>query len=404
MKLPQDSPIKVKVTLKTYKQALELDGFIQPEFTNNPAYDLWVTYKQDEEIAEVVFDLNKEAFEDGKPLIAGLHQDIRGRLYPTFIENKKNKTNHDYFLAKGMVKYDVNSRNYLIEETLKSTGDTYEGQTFIYNDSTQYYSFEGKMNFFGIKENKLKLSASVIGTLDAASSICTLDAALIIDINLKNTLADLISIDLLDILSRLGGDLANEINTKNLLKISNLIGDENTKKYQADNQEEYTTLVGISELLNKFLVISGVKMNWDPDENSWYNTSKISISNIYGEDINTKVDGFLEIKKDDIDNDILNLFIQAAPGSWYYFNYQDNSLLVYSSNSEFNDEIKSNESSGKLKSGQLILVAGEETETLNFINTFRKVYLDIEVPFKLTYPEGFDEFLDASDDDDDDGF
>jgi len=49
-------------------------------------------------------------------------------------------------------------------------------------------------------------------------------------------------------------------------------------------------------------------------------------------------------------------------------------------------------------------VAGEETETLNFINTFRKVYLDIEVPFKLTYPEGFDEFLDASDDDDDDGF
>ena len=145
-------------------------------------------------------------------------------------------------------------------------------------------------------------------------------------------------------------------------------------------------------------------MNWDPDENSWYNTSKISISNIYGEDINTKVDGFLEIKKDDIDNDILNLFIQAAPGSWYYFNYQDNSLLVYSSNSEFNDEIKSNESSGKLKSGQLILVAGEETETLNFINTFRKVYLDIEVPFKLTYPEGFDEFLDASDDDDDDGF
>ena len=395
---------KGKVTLKTYKQALELDGFIQPNFANNPAYDLWVTYKQNEEIAEVVFDLNKEAFEDGEPLIAGLHQDIRGRLYPTFIENKKNKKNHDYFLAKGMVKYDLNSRNYLIEEPLKSIGDAYEGQTFIYNDSTQSYSFEGKMNFFDIKENKLNLSASVIGTLDAASSICTLDAALIIDINLKNTLANLISVDLLDILARLGGDLANELNTKNLLKISNLIGDENTKIYQSKSQKDYTPLVEISELLNKFLVISGVKMNWSPDENSWYNTSKIAISNIYREDINTQVDGFLEIKKDDIGNDILNLFIQAAPGSWYYFNYQDNSLLVYSSNSEFNDEIKSNESSGKLKPGQLILVAGEEAETLDFINTFRKVYLDIEAPFKLIYPEGFDEFLDASEDDDDDGF
>ena len=82
---------KGKVTLKTYKQALELDGFIQPEFTNVPGYNHWVTYKQDKEVAEIVFDLNKENFEDGDPLIAGLHQDIRGRLYPTFIEKEKNK-------------------------------------------------------------------------------------------------------------------------------------------------------------------------------------------------------------------------------------------------------------------------------------------------------------------------
>ena len=392
---------KGKVTLKTYKQALELDGFIQPEFTNIPGYNLWVTYKQDEEVSEIVFDLDKETFEDGDPLIAGLHQDIRGRLYPTFIGNKKNKKNHDYFLAKGMVKYNMNSRNYIIEEPLKSTGEAYDGQTFIYNDSTQSYSFEGKMNFLNVKENKLKLSASVIGTLDAASSICTLDAALIIDVNLKNTVAELISVDLLDILARLGGEIANELNTRNLLKISNLIGDESTKEYQEDNQKEYTPLIEISELLNKFLVISGVKLNWNPDKNSWYSTSKIAISNIFSDDINTQVDGFLEIKKDDIGNDILNLFIQAAPGSWYYFNYQDNSLLAYSSNSDFNAGIKRNESSGKVKPGQLILVAGDETETLKYINTFRKVYLNIEAPFKLTYPDGFDEFLDISEDDDD---
>ena len=100
--------------------------------------------------------------------------------------------------------------------------------------------------------------------MDAASNICALDAALIIDVNLKNTVAELISVDLLDILARLGGELANELNTKNLLKISNLIGDESTKKYQEDNQKEYTPLIEISELLNKFLVISGVKLNWNP--------------------------------------------------------------------------------------------------------------------------------------------
>ena len=389
------------VTLKTYKQALELNGFVQPQFTNKPGYDFWVTYAQEEEINEVIFDLDEEVFEDDEPIIGGLHKDIRGRLYPTFIEKKKSELDPDYFLAKGTVKYDVNSKNYLIEEPLKSTGKAYEGQTFIYNDSAQSYAFEGEMNFFNIKKNKLKLSASVIGNFNAQTSICTLDAALILDIKLDNIIADLMALDLLDIIDRLGGDLANELNTKNLLKISNLVGDENTKKYQSNSQKDYTPLVEISELLNEFLVISGVKMNWSPDEKAWYNTSKISISNIYATDINTQVDGFLEIKKDDTSGDILNLFIQAAPGSWYYFNYQDNSLLVYTSNFDFNAEIKNNESKGKFKPGQLILIAGEEAETLNYVNTFRKVYLDIEAPFKLTYPEGFDEFLDASEDDDD---
>ena len=392
------------ITLKTYKQALELSGFVQPQFTNKPDYNFWVTYAQKEEIAEVVFDLDEEVFEEGDPIIGGLHRDIRGRLYPTFLEKKKSELDPDYFLAKGEVKYDANSKNYLIEEPLKSTGEVYEGQTFIYNDSAQSYAFEGGMNFFNSNKNKLKLSASVIGSLDAQTSICVLDAALILDIKIENTIADLMALDLLDIIDRLGGDLANDLNTKNLLKISNLVGDEVTKKYQSDSQKDYTPLVGTSELLNKLLVISGVKMNWNPDEKAWYSTSKISISNIYATDINTQVDGFLEIKKDDTGGDILNLFIQAAPGSWYYFNYQDNSLLVYASNSDFNTEIKTNESKGRFKPGQLILVAGEEAETLNYINTFRKVYLNIEAPFKLTYPDGFDEFLDASESEDDDGF
>ena len=75
------------------------------------------------------------------------------------------------------------------------------------------------MNFFNIKKNKLQLSASVIGNFNAETSICTLDAALILDVKLENIIADLMALDFLDIIDRLGGDLANELNTKNLMKI-----------------------------------------------------------------------------------------------------------------------------------------------------------------------------------------
>ena len=96
---------------------------------------------------------------------------------------------------------------------------------------------------------------------------------------------------------------------------------------------------------------------------------------------------------------MMNLFLQVAPGSWYYFNYQDNSLLVYSSNSAFNAQIEASSNYGKAKFGEFILIAGEEEETLDFINEFRKIYLGINEPFNLTYPEGG-----FGDEEDDDGF
>ena len=68
-------------------------------------------------------------------------------------------------------------------------------------------------------------------------------------------------------------------------------------------------------------------MKWNDQENAWHNTTKLSLSSILLEDINAKVDGFLEFKKDDTGGDVMNLFIEAAPGSWYYFNFQETSQI-----------------------------------------------------------------------------
>ena len=156
------------------------------------------------------------------------------------------------------------------------------------------------------------------------------------------------------------------------------------------------------------MLISGVKMKWDGAQKAWHNTTKIGISNMYNKDVNAKLEGFIEIRKDESGSEIFNLFIQAAPGTWYYIGYTFNQLVLYSSNTEFNELIQSKSNVENSKPGELIIAPGDTNETLGFINDFRKKYFGIDEPYDLASPDEIDvedeEFDTIEDDDDDDGF
>ena len=148
-------------------------------------------------------------------------------------------------------------------------------------------------------------------------------------------------------------------------------------------------------------------MKWDSSQKAWQNTTKRAISNIYQNDLNAKLDGFLEIKKDDSGAEVVNLFIQAAPGIWYYIGYTFNQLILYSSNAEFNELVKSKSNVDSSKPGELIIAVGDTNETLGFINDFRKKYFGIDEPYNLVSPDEIkveDEKFDTIEEDDDDGF
>ena len=148
-------------------------------------------------------------------------------------------------------------------------------------------------------------------------------------------------------------------------------------------------------------------MKWNPELKVWHNTTKLAFSNMLDHDLNAKLEGFLEIKKDDSGTDVVNLFIHAAPGVWYYFGYSYNQLIAYSSNPGFNEFIESKSNVENTKPGELILAIGDLNETLGFINDFRLNYFGVKEPYNLESPDDTnleDEEFDTIDDDDDDGF
>ncbi|MEM8895611.1 MAG: hypothetical protein AAGC88_13600, partial [Bacteroidota bacterium] len=153
---------------------------------------------------------------------------------------------------------------------------------------------------------------------------------------------------------------------------------------------------------------SNVDMAFSKDHNAWYNTSQIGLSNIYRNDINGMVDGFMEFRKDADGGDIVNVFLQIAPASWYYFNYEGGRLLMFSSNTEFNTAIGERSDVAKAGFGKYTTVVGDQSETLGFINRFRQDYFGITDPYSLSSPDDIfldDESFDTIDKDKDkDGF
>ncbi|MEO9868987.1 hypothetical protein [Ekhidna sp.] len=398
---------KGSVNMYASKPALELDGQIKLDLID-PDYDHWVKFKRTEGERDVELPFDNAILETGERVYSGIHSNIRDELYTSFMETKTNSADLDLFNASGVLTFNDSLKTYRIENPDKTSGASYQGHTMIYMDSSKSVFFEGKANFLSPSNTQLSLSSSILGVGNKGTNEYTADAMFAIDFPAPDAAFDIMASDLIDIIERIGPPLANDISIEMLYKLANLTDDATTKQYEQESLKDYTPLVSVSRDLERQFLISGVKMKWDIGQKAWHNTTKLALSNIYRNDLNAKLDGFLEIKKDESGADVVNLFIQAAPGIWYYLGYTFNQLILFSSNTEFNELIKSKSNAENSKPGELILALGDQNETLSYINNFRLNYFGIKEPYNLVSPDDVnleDENFDTiEEDEEDDGF
>ncbi len=373
---------KGSVVMYASNPALELNGSVKL-MLNDPADEKWVMYRRKDGPDQVQLPINENTiFDNGTRVMAGIHKDIRGNLYHTFIDSKNAPSDYDFFKASGALTFDEALGIYKIGTVSNSPKKIYQGTKMIYNDKTKEIVFKGLANFIDPFNNQAKMKSSILGGGMTDSSAYSVDAMFTLDIGVPVQAMNIMATDLIETIDRMGSPVANDISEIELLyKLANFLDDEAARKFEESMLKDYVSLVSTDESLAAPIFISGVKMKWNERFQAWYNTTKLGISNIYEEDINAKINGFLEIKTDETDADVINLFIQVAPGVWYYLGYTNNQLLLYSSNSEFNETIKS-----RSKPGEWMVAIGSEGETLSYINEFRRNYLDIKEPYNLMSP------------------
>ncbi len=399
---------KGDVTMYARNRALELEGFVQFDLKSREDYDTWIRYSSmDEETQDVTFDFNQAITEGGKRLNAGIHYgSLNDELYATFAEGKHIDSDEDFFKPNGIMHFDSEKGMFMIEDTAKTNGSKYSGKVFGYNDATGAIEFEGPVTFVENSEDAM-LTASGIGSGNINDGKFRINSLLKFDYKLPAPALNAMAADLFEVIENFGAPEAENDPDAFLYKVSEFIGERATIEYDKRNQEEYLPIASFTSKMVGSLVFSKVDMEWSPDHHAWYSVNKVGLSNILRSDINASIDGFIELKRSADRGTIMNIFIQVSSDCWYFFGFEDNKLIIYSSNNEFVDIIISKSNVSKAGFGEYIFTDADRTDVLKFVDRFRLDYLGINEPYEIRVPveevTEIQDFLEIPEDNTEDG-
>ncbi len=363
------------------RPALQLKGYVKLDLRKIKNYDTWIAFDQSGDEKNIYLNFDKAVTESGRKAEAGLHFSSDNSLYITFVSDKKDENDEDFFLPSGSLYFDKESGEFKIEDRQKASGEKLSGKVFNYNEDKQEVKFEGQVNFFkGSKD--FNLIASAIGSGNLETNEIKMNALILADMNLPLAVYQMMADNLQEVIKNEGANEGLGDQTELLYKIANIVGEDIAKDYEQKSQLAYTSLSTIPRLASP-INFSNVNFKWSQANKAFYSEGTIGISNIGRNDINGGFEGFMEIRKNEDGSPVFHVFFKASPDSWYYFGYEDNRLMVQSSNQLVNDMIARKTNAGKAKVGDLVFIPGSEEETLAWINKFRLTYYGLEAPYDL---------------------
>ena len=373
---------KGDMTMYATRPALQLNGYVKLDIKKIKNYNTWIQYTQTGDETDVHIDFDNAVTEGGNRLNAGLHFSSANELYITFINDKKMEEDENFFEPSGALHYDTASHEFKIENLEKAAGNSLSGKVFAYNDETMQVRFEGPIKLFNGSKD-FNVTSTAIGQGNMTNNEIQMNSFVMVDTNVPIQAFDIMAKQIQDVIKNEGADEGLGDQTELLYKIADIVGERVAKDYEQKSLQGYVSLATLTALA-KPLVFSNVNLKWSQKHKAFYSEGTLGMSNIGRQDINGAFEGFMEVKKNEDGSPVFHVFVKASPEAWYYFGFEDNRLMVQSSNNDINTIIAKKTNAGKAKVGEVAFIPGSDDETLAFINRFRKQYYGIDVPYSLS--------------------
>ena len=140
---------KGDVDLIAYEPALRLDGLIRPQLKPRPDLSSsWITFKEDgtDSTGIISIKVNKDLKNEvEQPLFAGLHYRSGGGMYLSFLSPKFTERDQDIYTAQGNLRYDEESKAFVIMPPPGADGLIDEANAFVFDDKKGIASFSGPL-------------------------------------------------------------------------------------------------------------------------------------------------------------------------------------------------------------------------------------------------------------------
>lgn len=256
--------------------------------------------------------------------------DSASSFYTNLMQPLHNPNDFPTLQVKGILKYDDLLKTYKFgneERILKA--DPY-GSTITYDTKNGVIKAEGKINM-PLLFNPLKIVASgnIEQTLDSNKYVFTTTIGL--DMIMDKALLEMFARDVIAFsFDKPAADYSSNFFENSL---SNLMSQSKAKK--TIDELRKTGVFEKPKELNNNLVISEVKLIYDPYYQIFRSDGPISVSFIGEAGVHKQLTGYLEFGLRQ-NNDFFNFYIESTFDDWYYLTYQNKTLQIVSSKEDFN--------------------------------------------------------------------
>jgi hypothetical protein len=363
------------ISLNSRRRGLLFDGQVQLQFgrTRDAATADWFAVRDSIDPKNLDLDLRNPKAEDGTELVTGLFiSDTDNRIYPLYAGPKGSVADIPLLAVSGKLHYNNKRGEYTIADQDFSDPNHYQGTLLTLRDSTSQVSFRGPMSFITNTKN-YSIAASGVGRANPDSSHYQVRSLLGIDAAMPPKALELMASTLAKVTKN--SPEALDGSTEDLYNIAQFAGNKGIDVFNNRRPGAAAApLASLSPKLLHTLTLSKVNLVWDPKQRAWHSAGKIGLGGVGKQGLNALVDGYVEIKREN-SADLVEVYIEAEPQTWYYLRYANNVLLTKSSSDEFDGEIAAKQKGSIETATDYGTYLGDFEDVDRFRSHFERTYL-----------------------------